>query len=349
MASSTVFPSGTNTFAPSVEASHNLVVDFGRNANDFAVNRYTQIAPVKNNVGLYVLMTVEQAGRILNSDLANFAWYDGQTAPEHNDGTESFQMPSFATKRYNYGFNLGDLSIDQATWDILAQNSRIAAQQAMTGRTQLSITALTTAANYASTHTSDVASIAGNTGKWTLSTTARQDIQRSLHTAANQIKLDTLSAVKENELIVVISPDCARQIRVCQEIVDYIKGSYQALAQVRGELPGRNVTYGLPDKLYGYELVIEDAVKVTSRKGATKVSSYVLPGTTAFMCARPGSLVAPSSEGPNFSTCTLFMKEEFTVEVERENWHRRTKGRVVEDLQAVMTAPVTGYLFTNVT
>lgn len=349
MATSTVFPSGTNTFAPSVEASNSLIVDFGRNPTAFPINQYVQIAPVKNNVGLYVKMTVEEAGRILNSDLANYAWYDGNTAPEHNDGTESFQMPSFTTRRYNYGFNLGDLTIEQATWDILAQHSRIHAQKAMTARTQLAVTALTTSANYDSSHTSDAASISGNTGKWSVSTAARNDIQRSLHYAANQIALDTLAAVKEEDLILVMSPDCARQIRVCQELTDYIKSSPAALAQVRGELPGRNVKFGLPDRLYGYDVVIENTVKTTSRKGATKATSYVLPGTTAFMCARPGSLVAPSSEGPNFSTCTLFMKEEMTVEVERENWHRRTKGRVVEDFQAVMTASVSGFLFTNVT
>ena len=322
-----------------------MVVDFSRNPSKFAIAKYAQIVPVKQNVGYYLKMTVEQAGRIVNSDLADMYWGDGQDEPSFNDGTESFDFLSFTSKRYASGFRIGYLAGEQAGWDILAQHSRIHAQRMMTGRTQLAATALQTSGNYDATHTSAVSSIPGVIGKWDVSTTARKDIKRSLDYAADQIRMDTLGAVDISDLMLVISPDCARAMSVSQEIVDYIKGSTDALKEIRGEIGPLN-GYGLPETLYGYKVVVEDAVKVTSRRGATKVSSYVFGRTSPVMVARPGSLEGVYGS-PTFSTITLFVKEEMTVESKNDPDNRRTRGRIVDDEVPILTASVSGFLFTS--
>jgi len=322
-----------------------LIVDFSRNIKDFAVNSYTQIVPVEAVTGYYLRITVEEAGRILNTDIRDFVWHDGQPAPEGNDGTEAFEYFPYRCTRYAYSVMLGDLTIDQASWDILAQHARIKAQQAMTARTQRAITALTTTGNYDSSHVLNVTAITGNTGNWQASTTARQDIARSLGTAAEVILDDTLTAVNLNDLVVVVNSAAALDLKLTQEIVDYIKGSPEALAQVKGELPGRNTFYGLPDKLYGFPIVVEATRKVTTHKGATTSRSQILPKATPFMCARPGGLVAPSG-GPNFSTCQVLMKEEMTAETKRDDDNRRTKARVVENYDVEIVAPASGVLFT---
>ena len=217
----------------------------------------------------------------------------------------------------------------------------------MTARTQLVVTVATTQANYAASHVLDVPTITGNTGKWSLSTTARQDIKRSLVTAAETILDDTLNAVNPEELILVINSALAGELTACQEIVDYIKGSPEAYAQVRGELPNRNKFYGLPEQLYGIKLVVEATRKVTSKKGASSVTrSQVMPKTTPFLCSRPGGLVGVA-DAPNFSTLVLFAQEEMTTETLRDNNNRRTTGRVVENVGANMVAPASGVLFTN--
>ena len=341
-------PGSHNVFVQDHEASNKLVVDFSRNPKEFAVAKYCQIVPVKKVAGYYMEMTVEEAGRILNTDGAEFAWPDAQEAPSQWDGTESFEFKNFRTRRYVYGAALGELTIDQASWDIVAQHAAIKAQQAMTMRTQLAITELTTSGNYASSHTSAVASISGNTGTWAASTTARQDIRRSLNHAANTIRKDTLGSVKPDQLMVVMSPGCAKEIAECQEIVDYIKGSPDAWAATKGDLAdqNRNSAYGLPPKLYGYDIVIEDAVKVTSRKGATKSTSFVLADATPFMCARIGGLEGLYG-APSFSTCTIFMQEEMTTQTRNDPDNRRTVVRVVENFDPVLTAPVSGFLFTS--
>jgi hypothetical protein len=341
-----VFPASHDVFVPSHEASGKLVVDFSRSIEDFAVNRYCQIVPAEKVVGYYLRMTVEEAGRIQNTNLADFVWADGQDAPTGLDGTESFEFFPYRCVRYHYGFRLGDLTIDQASWDILAQHARIKAQQAMTARTQAAITEFTTQANYDSSHVLNVTTITGNSGNWGASTTARQDIKRSLNTAAEIILDDTLAAVDINDLLVVINSSLASSLSVTQEIVDYIKGSPESLAQIRGELPGRNTFYGLPDKLYGFPLVVEKTRKVTTHKGATTSRTQVLPAATPFMCARPGGLVGIAN-APNFSTVTLFVQEEMTVQTKRDDDNRHTKGRVVDTFDAEMTAPVSGVLFTN--
>lgn len=340
------FPSASNVFIRDHDATNKMVIDFARNVKKFAVNQYAQIVPVKKVAGFYLEMTVEEAGRLTNTDLRNFVWPDGQPAPEHNDGTESFNWKGYECARYAYGFNLGDLTIDQASWNILAQHSSIKSRQAMTARTQLAITALTTSGNYAADHVLDVTAISGNTGNWAQSTTARQDIKRSLNTAAEKILDDTLAAVELEDLVVTISSALAADLAQTQEIVDFVKGSPDALDSIKGENKGPNAIYGLPAKLYGFPLVVEKTRKVTSRKGATTVKSQVLAKGTPFMCARPGGLVGVA-DAPSFATCAIFALEEMTVETLRDAVNRRTTGRVVENIVAKVIAPSSGVLFTN--
>ncbi|MGQ9663458.1 MAG: hypothetical protein ACUVWX_14150, partial [Kiritimatiellia bacterium] len=138
-----VYPASHNVYVPSHEATNKLVVDFARNIRDFAVNQYTQIVPVSHPSGYYLEMTVEEAGRIVQTDLANFVWADGATAPEHFEGTESFTFKPYSVLRYVYGFALGDMTVKSASWDIVAHHASIKARQAMTARTQLALNELT--------------------------------------------------------------------------------------------------------------------------------------------------------------------------------------------------------------
>lgn len=339
-----VMPSSANVFVRNHEASGKMVTDFSRNVKDFAVNQYAQIVPVEKVAGYYLKMTIEEAGRIQYSDLRNFVWYDGAARPEGLDGLESHEYLGFETIRRNYGFQLGDLTINQASWDILANHASIKSRQAMTARTQAAITAATTTGNYDSSHVLDVTTITGNSGNWSQSTTARMDIKRSLMEASEIILDDTLAAVSLEDLVLVISSSLAKEIAQCQEIIDYIKGSPDALAQIRGELPNRNKFYGIPEKLYGFPVTVEATRKVTSKKGATRSVSSVLPKATPFLCSRPGGLVGVA-DSPNFSTIVIFIQEEMTVETLRDTTNRRTIGAVVENFDTKVVAPASGVLF----
>lgn len=343
------FTGPQTTYVPSHESSGRLTVNFSRNPKDFAVNKYVQLQPVKNMVGYYRRRTLEQAGRIVNSNLRDFAWADNADMPRGNNH-ESDQYLAYRCERFAYAEQVGDLASEQASYDLFEEYEKQLAQQAMTARTVKVLAKVTDTANYSSSHYSAVSSISGNTGNWAASTTARQDIKRSLNTAANTILKDTLGAIDVKDLVLVMSPGCAMAISQSQELVDHIKGSPEALAQVRGELPGENAMFGLPNRLYGFPVVIEKTVKVTSRKGATLANSYVLSDATPFMVARPGSLVGIAG-APTFSTATLFVYEgdggDLQVLREHDSWNKYTKLAVIDNFDTQITAPVSGFLFTS--
>ena len=343
-----VYPGQSNTYIPNHEATAGLVIGFSRNPDDFPLNQYIQIKPVTKDVGRYLRLTTEEAGRIINTDLSEFVWPDGADRPQNNDGTELFAYDSYRTQRYNYAFKLGDKSREQADWGVVDVHKAIKAQQAMTARTVRTHAILQTNGSWETGHRSAVDDIPGNTGPWDASTSARQDIKRSLHYAAEQIMKSTLSVVRKKDLRVVFSPEVAHRISETQEIVEHIKQSPEAYSQVKGET-GKWGQWGLPDSLYGFPIVVEDAVRVDSRRGAaTSSRDWVASSSSAYMLARPGGLVAPAGSGPNFSTVCLFSYEEMSVEEFQSQEHRRMTGNIADDFEVVVTASVSGFRFDDV-
>lgn len=328
-----------------MEASNKMVVDFSRNPKSFKLSDYCQYVPAKKSTGLYLEMTVEMAGRILDSDGTEMAWPYGADAPSGEGSEESFEFLAFTTKRYAPAFRIPQEAHDQADWEVLARYSRMATQRAMTLRTLRAITALTTTGSYPSGHTADVTDISGVTGEWDLSTTSRMDIKRCLDHAAEKIMLATLGAVQPSDLVLVINPTVAKRISICQEIRDHIKQSPVAERTVKGNLGPHN-NFGMPETLYDYKVVVENTVRVTTRKGATTSKSFVLPVGYAALVSRPGELEGVEGE-PSFSTLTCFLKEELTVESKHDTDNRRYLGRVVDDYAPILTAPISGYLFQN--
>lgn len=346
-AGTSVFPGQSNTYIKDFRSSGKLQVSYSRNPRDFALPNYIQYVPVKRDQGYYLQINAEQAARLVGGELDEFVWPDGADRPMNHDGTEKFNFADYRTLRRNYSFVIGDKASSQADWDILDTEAAFHAQQAMTARTRAVNKLLGTAGNWDAAHTLNVASIAGNSGAWDVSTTARQDIKRSLNYAAQVILKATLGKVRKKDMVLVMNPDTASQISETQEIVDHIKGSPEAYSQVTGG-EGKWGEFGLPDKLYGYPIVIEDAVMVTSIRNAASVSrSYVMETGIAYLLSRPGGLESISG-GPNFSTTCMFLYEDMTVETLKDTNNRRTSGNVVDDFAAVLTAPASGFLFQGV-
>lgn len=344
----TAYPGGSNTYVPNLEATGHMIVSFSRNPDSFALNRYIQVIPVTKDVGLYTRMGVQAASRILNTNLADRKWADNGKRPSGKGNTETHAFEEYRTARYSYGWELGWKGTQQASWDIVAQHNRFNGQNAMTARTQLVHSILATAL----TQTSAVTSITGVTGQWDLSTTARKDIERSLDYAFETIMKATQGAITNPaDLKLVMAPETARKIKVCQEIVDYIKGSPDARADLEGKL-GPASQFGLPRYLYGYEVVIENAVKTTNKRGGTSAKSFIMDSDKPMLVSRPGSLTAPDSPAvdqpaPSFSTLSLFAYEEMTVEEFQDTKNRLTEGYVTDDVVPIATAPISGFLFTD--
>ncbi len=339
---------GPNTYVPNTEATNNLVVDFSRNIESFNLNKWIQIIPVSKTTGLYTEMTVEQAGRIGDTTGADVAWADGDPMPQGNGKMEKHQFKSYTTTRYADAINVGEKAVAEAAWDVLGHVGRHTLQRMMTRRTKKFVTLAQTTGPWDSTHTAAVTGMASGsvTGKWDASTTARQDIKRSFDYAIELILKDTLVGISPKDLMLVMSPGCARKMSVSQELVDYIKGSPDAKDYLNKGLG--NAIFGLPERLYGMPIVIEDAAYVSSQKGATTTKAWAMSDTSPFICSRPGGLVAPkdSNANINFSTFVGFFLEEMTVETKHDADNRRHTARVVEDYDVKAIAPVSGFLFT---
>jgi hypothetical protein len=349
MAVTQVFASQYNTWVPSFEDSNRLLVDFSRNPKDFSLNKYIQVVPVKKTIGYYLKMTLEERMRLLDTKLSNFSWADGDDAPLGKMQTESFGFNQFNCQRFAYPFSLGDMAIEQAAWDISSQHLDIKAQQAMTARTQLVYNVIS--ATNGAIFGSNVSNVTAE--KWVNATTANLNIKRSLDTAVNGILKGTGSVVKLNQLQLVMNPATAKAMAESQELVDYLKGSPTALAFVRGETSEgaeqAHALFGLPPVYAGLKIVVEDAVKVTSRKGqATLAQAYVAGDGVAFITARPGGLEGHYG-GPSFSTVTVFIydKDDMSVEVKHDVENRKVNGRVVDTFSPIVTAPISGWYFYN--
>lgn len=338
------FLGAQNGFVPDHESTGNLKIEFTRNEKDFPINRYVKQIPVKKSQGLYLQMTNEEAGRLLVD--GETAWPDNSMRPMGEGTTESHAYKDFRIERRAFTTPLGNMTINEATWDVTAQYQRINAQKAMTRRTKIATTALTTSGNYDSSHVSTVAAICGSGETWAGSTGTTLNIKKCIDFAMNKIEQDTLSSVRLEDMLLVLNPDLAAKMSITGEIREYLKSSPTAASVIKGDFAGATFR-GLPEKLYDVRVVIENTAQTTSRRGATVAKSYLMGNAVAALIARPGGLEAP--EGPQFSTISMFVHNEMDMLSEKleDIINKRTIISLVEGYDVQMTAPVTGFLFTS--
>lgn len=352
MATGPGFPSATNVYIPNWEASGRLVTGYSRNPKKFKLMRWAQLVESPHNVGYYMKLSPQEAARVVSVN--DYRWARGNPRPMHAEGLEQFNYVEFRTERYDYGFNVDDDTERQAEWDVIETHSQIHAAKCMTSRTIRAITTLTTAANWqtsadpdlSANHTNTAASLAG--GQFDQGTSTAPYIKIALDKIAALICLDTIGVVQSDMLQVLMNPNQARLWAESPEIHEYIKGSPDALKEIQtGQSP--NGKFGLPSSVYGYPIVVDETVKVTSRKGATLAKSYAFPDQQVCVVSRVGELEAPYG-GPNFSTMTIFWyRDEMTLERFHEPKHRLTDCHVTEDTAEVLTSPLSGYLITSST
>src|SRR5262249_44042249 len=156
-------------------------------------------------------------------------------------------------ERYDYGFQLGTKTAKYASWPIVEQHAQIKAAQCMTARTIRMWNILTTAANWQTTadpdiavnHTSATATALGAGGSLYAGTSTNTRIKIALDLMAVAITKDTNGIVGDDPDVfnVVINPTTARQLAESAEVHDYLKGSPDALAEIK-EAQGPGAKYG---------------------------------------------------------------------------------------------------------
>jgi len=330
-----VFSGGSNTYVPNFEASGKLVVDFSRNSNSFALNRYVSIIPTEKETGLYLSHTHDESARSTVAGGEDALWVDGGARPENYLEKEHEFLPYYCV-RYAEPFTVGDLAAQQAVWDVVANKAAAAVAKQMTRRSRKVIAKIQDTAVMVDETATNLSG-----GKWDVAAVATPYIKKTLMKVGEEIHLATNGVVGFKDLILILNPNAAHQASESAEIHDYLKSSPFSMDVLQGNATLQN--WGLPSSLYGVQVVVEDTVLVTSKKKATRVDSYAMTSTNAVVVARPGGIA--TTEG-TFSTVALFMKEELNVEVMADATNRRTIGSCIDHYDVQVVSPVSGYLIT---
>lgn len=343
------YPSATNVTVPTHEASGYLTTGYSRNAKRFLLPRYVKYVPSTKNVGLYMKQSFQEQTRVVTTQ--EYAWAPGQMRPRHTDGMEQFLMVPYATKRYDYGASMDDDTERLATWPIVQQHSRIHCTKLMTARTIRMLTAATVAsawqiaadADMTVDHTATAAAFVG--GFLDQGTTSTPYIKEFLNRVAVTVDLETAGSVDAKDLWFIINPNQALLWGLSAEIMDFIKGSVWAGEELRNGLSPNN-RFGIPSRLYGYNILIENASKITTRKGATLTKSYVLPDKTVLAVSRPGGLIGVEGFS-DFSTLIMpWYRDEMTLETRTDSYNRLVDVNVCEQTIEIVASPPSGFLLT---
>jgi hypothetical protein len=351
------YPSATNVYVPSTEATNELLVGYSRNPDKFLVAKYAKYVPVTKMFGLYRIWLSQQGARIITTNDAEHVWADGASRPDGQKNTEATNLQKYLCQRRNYPVTLGDLTIEQADFAILAAHSGESAMAAMTSRTLRSYNTLTGYTGWGSNTGAVNGSILPAGQNWTNGTpdetfsgttyVTGPNVKVSFQFSQIVINKATFATVKPKDLMNVMNPTLASKVSQSAEIQNFIKQSPSALAQLRGDSPNQNGMWGLPTVLYATDILIEDTVVVKSRQNATVLNqAYVWGDTVSFMLARPGELEGIEGS-PDFSTLQLFFyKDEMTVEQFHDVPNKRQITDVVVNDNPNVVSPLSGYYFT---
>lgn len=355
------YPSATNVYVASTEATNELLVGYSRNPDKFLVAKYAKYMPVSKMVGLYRIWQSQQGARIITSNDSEHVWADGASRPDGQKNTEATNIQPYNCMRRNYPVTIGDLTIKQADFAILAAHSGESAMAAMTSRTLRTYNALSSYTGWGTNTgavngsilpvgqnwTNGVSDLV-TTGSPTPSYVTGPNVKVSFQFAQIAIAKATFATVKPKDLMNVMNPNLATKVSQSAEIQNFIKQSPSALAQLRGDSPNQNGMWGLPTVLYATDILVEDTVVVKSRQNATVLQQgFVYADNTSFMLARPGDLEGIEGS-PDFSTIQIFFfEDEMTVEQFHDVPNKRQTTDVIVNDAPTVLSPLSGFYFTG--
>lgn len=369
-------PGSGNVFIPTHEATAYMVSGYSRNINSFRSLHWQEIRPVTKTKGFFLRWKSEQAARDRYGDMREWVWPDQNDRPNGQDNLESFEFEQFKTTRYAPTYTIGKRTLDQADWPLEEAQTKLIGHQMMTGRASIAVATLTAATtnnlwegNEANVDGSDGA-LNGNAAlltsgqNWGNGTATVKNIQNSIFQAVIAINKATLGVISFNDLVLVLSPDTARRMAISAEVSGVMSNSVFAATQLEnGGIGNPNQEFGLPPKLGGVRVIVDDTVQITSRKGAaTLTNQYILPTGEAYLLTRrPEEMVGKNSQVslddngnenedffPVYSTVVGFYYEEMTIEAMADPWNRKVSASVVSDFDNQVSSFKGAFHFGNV-
>jgi hypothetical protein len=326
------------------------VITYARNPKDFKINRYAQWIESPGLLGLYFKTVRDDMIRVI--DPAQFVWADGDDRPVGDWNQVRFEAVEFSIERLNYPFRVGNWAMESAkdTWDPLAHESMLTTQQAMIVRTLKAITILEADANWDG-NVDSANALNGGAGKWDTASDQPADphynaIKKSLLKAAERVNLATNSVVQPDDLVLLVSPGAAQAMANTAEVSHFMAYGPYSKEVLEGPT-NYNFRWGLPPTLYGFDIVVEDASRVsglpTANASASASRAYIKSDVSAILLSRKGGINGAYGVKA-FSTFQMYWHDfELAVEVFDQPEHKRVQGNVVDAYKSVLAAPHSGY------
>lgn len=347
-----VHPGPTSVYIPSLgdqqAASEVLLNEFSRNPSSFSINQYVQIRPVQAVSGFFARINTEDAVRV--PQIQEFVWPENSDRPSGTSRRHEF-VP-YECERFAHNFTVGSLTASQAPWDIIASHARGDATQFMTRRTMQVYDLLGTAGNWDG-NTGTTATL--DTGDWTGSSASDGFIQKTVQSVTRSIHQQTGGVIKPRNVTMILSPELANAISETPEVLSYIKNYDAALRLLTGAGAEFFEQWSLPPRLFGVNVLVEDAVVERAREGETSNLGYVMGDEEVFFVSREGDLEGTENapQAPTYSTVSMFAQEDMTVEMntslEEAQWNRRLRGSIVDNIDFKLTSPASGFYISDVT
>lgn len=343
---------GANPFVPNMSSlTGDIQVMISRKQSSFSTEQYCRKVLVEQPTGHYLKIDTFEQVRMIGGAADEWVWPLGNPAPEgHNIPFDL--TPTYSCVRYAPHWYIPLETSQRAVWDVMSQHAQQRVVTAMTIRARKAATALaadaswtesgTKYANIADLGTAGGISITGNYAA------SSGNIQKFFAAAANVIKFNSAGAVNpKTDIIAIMNPTTASLLAVTTEFRSYITTTPYAPGYLEGTL---YPNWMLPASLFNVaNIVLEDAVQVTSARGAASTTkSYIFPDGIVCFVSRPQGLT--ENAGSNFATVTEFLcsPNNLAVETWLEPVNRRYVGRVIDEIDVQVTAPLTG-VYVNIT
>jgi hypothetical protein len=325
-----------------------LVVGWSRNEKDVALNQVMKLIPSSAKVGYYLRFNPLDYNRLpAGGEYRDSVWGNGSMRPKNTMNELGLEWKEFRTLRRNEHVGLDVEAVNLATWDVMANHTDALAQLAMTKRAVQAYGVGFDSTQYATNHVASATSVGG--GFFSAGTATNPIIKIGLQFCARRILQDTNAVVKPDMLGIVMNPTTAHKLSDTQEIHTYVKESVYAGPMLEGK-GTLNALYNLPNYLYGYKVVIDATTyNPQPRLDTSEGQTFVVPDNEILMFCREQKFEGSPNTG-SFSTLGTFVysPNDMKVEVFTSVEDRINNLHVVDETQAQVIAPQSGFLITNV-
>jgi hypothetical protein len=290
----------------------------------------------------------------------NYAWPYGQPRPK-NYFNIPFKDVEYRCQRRQFDAQLDRETVQFADWQILPMYNLGIMTQAAINRAVAVQSILQTSSNWPGTNTAAANTLNGGAGKWNLGSGDESSpnflaIKKTLNRVAVLINLYTNGVLKEGDLRLLVSPNDAYAMANTGEIQSYMKNNEHAVKQLLEQgFDGRASKYGLPPVLYGWEVVVEDSIRTSTKLTSTDLASTGFNTDQSFLWS-DGTAVCVARQAvegvagmPSFSTIGLFISEDMTSEMFDDEENRLVNSYVTDAIQAKLVSPLSGFCITAIT